>query len=184
MKFNAGTASLLIAAGTAGLQVSAYPAYDSQLDARETTNELSLRALYEVKRRADEHADLVGRAYNNLENKLYRRWGKGEYKLPDDVYHREIKPKFISKFKSAKFTKKCGSNPDFFIDDVGGVYPGATNKKVISEGQCTKKNFYDATLGQIIIDYKKSEKERSPSPEPAKAKAKVKRAYFEIDELD
>ncbi|KAF9007443.1 hypothetical protein BDQ17DRAFT_1237960, partial [Cyathus striatus] len=102
----------------------------------------------------------------------YRRWGTGDYKLDDNTYHLKVKPTFISKFKSKKFTDYCGSNPDFFIEKDGTVYPSATASKQKKDGKCTKvRKAFSENLGYVVLDVKKSlEKERSPSPGPSKGK--------------
>ncbi|KAF9007444.1 hypothetical protein BDQ17DRAFT_1422820 [Cyathus striatus] len=109
----------------------------------------SLRALYEIKRRVEEHAELVGRVYDGFENKLYRRWGKKQYKLDDSTCHRVVKPKFIAAFNSKKFINYCGKNPDFFIDDDGFVYPDATAAKQKKAGKCNQTEFIGRTYDDL-----------------------------------
>jgi hypothetical protein len=80
-------------------------------------------------------------------------WGSGKYTIDLDVYHRTVKPQFISAFNSnfgSKFSKMCGSNPDFAIEKDGTVYPNAVKKG----GQCSKKTF-NLNLGDIVLAAKK-----------------------------
>ncbi|KAG5353012.1 hypothetical protein C0989_011160 [Termitomyces sp. Mn162] len=103
--------------------------------ARAVREELVLRALNHVKQQAQDHADLVARTYSVLDKALFPRWGSGKYVIPDDTYHRDVKPKILQQMKSIKgFESKCGSNPDFHVERDGTVYPSSRKKNSV----CTK----------------------------------------------
>lgn len=84
----------------------------------------------------------------NGELSVFETWGTGNYKLDMDVYHREVKPIFLTRFFSAygtKFNGMCGKNPDFKVDKNGWVWPDATKGK-----NCSKKRYF-LDLGEVII---------------------------------
>ncbi|KIJ96225.1 hypothetical protein K443DRAFT_293721 [Laccaria amethystina LaAM-08-1] len=84
----------------------------------------------------------------NSELSIFETWGTGKYKLDMDVYHREVKPIFLTKFRTEYGTKKfndmCGTNPDFEVDKDGWVWPNAVKGK-----NCSKKNYF-LDLGDVI----------------------------------
>jgi len=59
----------------------------------------------------------------------------GKYVIDDHTYHRNVKPDIIKKFQAqySNFKSLCGSNPDFFVERDGTVYPGSKKMQ-----QCTK----------------------------------------------
>lgn len=146
MKFSAGVASFVVvaAAGLAAARPSGYA------------------------------RDLYARQYDDAVE-LFARWGSGKYTLDDDTYHRVVKPQFISAFSGEKsFSSLCGSNPDFFIEKNGDVYPSAVGKFKAS-GKCTKSKF-TKNLGHIV----KAAQPRSRSPSPSRHR----RAFWDFDDLD
>ena len=85
----------------------------------------------------------------------------GKYTIDLSVYHKEVKPIFLTEFKKHfdKFEglwaasnphqsdfqicwhlQRCGSNPDFEITRKGDVSPSAVDKKKKELGKCTKVN--------------------------------------------
>ncbi|CAA7266740.1 unnamed protein product [Cyclocybe aegerita] len=144
------------------------------LAARELHEDLALRSLYHVKRQAEDHAELIARAVDILDNALYRRWGSGRYVIDDHTYHREVKPRILSEMRKLKsFTSKCGSNPDFHVERDGTVYPSSRNDK---KGQCTKRAF-SINMHDLLSSYV----QRSRSPSPA---GKRKRDLENLEDLD
>ncbi|EDQ97988.1 uncharacterized protein LACBIDRAFT_336366, partial [Laccaria bicolor S238N-H82] len=75
----------------------------------------------------------------------FATWGVGKYTIDLGIYHKEVKPIFLSEFKIDKFEAYCGSNPDFEIDRKGIVNPSAVEKKKIQLGKCLRVNFIFAT---------------------------------------
>ena len=91
-----------------------------------------------------------------------------------DVYHREVKPIFLTKFRSAYGTKKfndmyvfllhtqvapwsdirCGTNPDFDVDKDGWVWPNAVKGK-----NCSKVVYLQSSLTsseKLIHEFQKN----------------------------
>lgn len=85
---------------------------------------------------------------------FFATWGKGTYKLDLEVYHREVKPIFLARFREAytarTFNGMCGTNPDFDIDKNGIVFPSA----VRGQERCTRTRF-NLDLGQVVIDHQR-----------------------------
>ncbi|KIJ92041.1 hypothetical protein K443DRAFT_114199 [Laccaria amethystina LaAM-08-1] len=81
---------------------------------------------------------------------IFETWGTGKYKLDMDVYHRTVKPIFLTRFRGEYGTKKfndmhvCGTNPDFETDKNGWVWPNSIKGK-----NCSKKD-YILDLGDVI----------------------------------
>ncbi|KAJ3517827.1 hypothetical protein NLJ89_g262 [Agrocybe chaxingu] len=145
-----------------------------ELSARELREDLVLRSLYHVKRQAEDHADLLARAVDILDNALYRRWGSGRYVIDDHTYHRDVKPRILSEMRKLKgFSSKCGNNPDFHVDRDGTVYPSRRNDK---KGLCTRRAF-SINMHDLLMSFV----QRSRSPSPA---GKRKRDLEDIDDLD
>ncbi|CAA7266897.1 unnamed protein product [Cyclocybe aegerita] len=144
-----------------------------ELSARELREGLVLRALYHVKRQAEDHADLIARAVDNIDNVLYRRWGSGKYVIDDNTYHRDVKPKILAEMKKIKgFESKCGHNPDFHVERDGTVYPSSRTDK---KGLCSKKTF-SVNMHDLLMSY--VQRSRSPSPSGRK------RDLEDIEDLD
>ncbi|KAH9484082.1 hypothetical protein JR316_0003562 [Psilocybe cubensis] len=81
-----------------------------------------------------------------------RTWGTGKWTMDDDLYHRTVKPHFLSVFKGMpSFTGLCGSNPDFFIEKDGTVYPSAVESKAKKLGKCTKSK-YNADMSEYLTE--------------------------------
>ncbi|KIJ99280.1 hypothetical protein K443DRAFT_680116 [Laccaria amethystina LaAM-08-1] len=80
-------------------------------------------------------------------------WGVGKYTIDLGIYHKEVKPIFLTKFgEIPKFEAFCGRNPDFEIDRKGMVNPSAVEKAKISLGKCVKKTF-SLDLGQVVLEH-------------------------------
>ncbi|PPQ67659.1 hypothetical protein CVT25_012687 [Psilocybe cyanescens] len=91
---------------------------------------------------------------------LFRRWGSGKYKIDDDTYHRIVKPHFLSVFGAMpSFKGLCGSNPDFFVERDGTVYPSAVESKAKKAGKCTKSK-YSADMSEYLTEI------LTPKPKP------------------
>jgi len=108
----------------------------------ETREDLVLRALYEVKRQAEDHIDVISRMIEELDDALYARalWGRGNFQMDQSYYHKNVKPVIQKRFRAQypEFQKLCGKNPNFDAELDGTVYPG-----VVMSGKsgCTKQKF-------------------------------------------
>ncbi|KIJ94147.1 hypothetical protein K443DRAFT_369036 [Laccaria amethystina LaAM-08-1] len=91
----------------------------------------------------------------NGEVSIFETWGTGKYKLDLAVYHRDVKPIFLTTFRGKYGTKKfndmCGTNPDFDVDKNGWVWPNAVKGK-----NCSKKD-YILDLGDVIKSHQPKE---------------------------